>query len=308
MEFGNDNTIIVKNLNLGVTSKTNTTYFVTLKAKNGAGLTSNLVSSKEIVVMKANVPGTVYDGRDKFNDNDYLFDKTSIAMTFGGFESEACNIVGYEWAVGTKPYYSDVLPYTDYGIVLLNDTHGQGQIHLQLYEDSTYYISVRAETGHNCGTCKEYIVSCSDGIKIDSKEPMVTHIQPPTNDTRFAGHSNAIYQSYADSLDLSWNISDASPISETYWSVGSLPYQSDVKNKTLTFENRLPPGSVTLTPGSSVFLNIQSTDDGGNVVYSVSQSVTAGPHTTKDIRIYLHRIYIFVQNYGHLFMGCSRRE
>ncbi|KAK3084977.1 hypothetical protein FSP39_022291 [Pinctada imbricata] len=275
LKFAGEETLVLKNLNLDITSKTNKTYYVTLKAKNGAGLNSSEIYSKEIYVQKANVPGTVYDSRDEFVDNDYMFDKTSIAMTFGGFESEACNIVGYEWAVGTQPYYSDVLPYTDYGVVMLNATHGQGQIHLQLYEDMTYYISVRAQTGHNCGKGKEYIVSCSDGIKVDSKEPVVRNIGPTANNTRYIDYNGVFYQSYVDSLDLAWNISDASPVAETSWSVGSQPYKSDIKDTAVTLENRLPPGSVTLTPGSSVFLNIQSTDDAGNTVYTVSQPVIA---------------------------------
>ena len=63
-----------------------------------------------------------------------------MAISFSGFESEACGIVGYEWGVGSTPFATDVLPYSDFGLVLLDeDNHvGFAQAHLQLFEGQRY--------------------------------------------------------------------------------------------------------------------------------------------------------------------------
>lgn len=147
-------------------------YRIHVIVENGAGINSTVNREKTVYIMKKNVPGVVYDGREHLKDKDFTSDKTSIAMSFIGFESESCNIVQYEWAVGYQPLVYDVLPFTDYGIVMLNDSFGQGQISVQLYEDSTYYITVRARTGYNCKV-GQYILSTSDGIKLDTTPPQV---------------------------------------------------------------------------------------------------------------------------------------
>jgi hypothetical protein len=51
--------------------------------------------------------------------------------------------------VGRAPGWSDILPYTDAGIVLLNESQGAGhaQMHLQLHHGQLLYASVRAHLG-----------------------------------------------------------------------------------------------------------------------------------------------------------------
>ena len=44
--------------------------------------------------------GVVYDGRDVFTDMDYTQDTLTVALSFQGFESPACGIRAYEWALG----------------------------------------------------------------------------------------------------------------------------------------------------------------------------------------------------------------
>ena len=68
-------------------------------------------------------------------------------MTFSGFESEACHIRTYEWAVGSELGYSDILPYSSVGIVMLGKGKGQAQAHLQVDNGQELYTSVRALKG-----------------------------------------------------------------------------------------------------------------------------------------------------------------
>lgn len=268
LDFGTDTSAHISGLSLNITAETNTYYCVSVKAKNGAGISSTTKVSKPIIIQKANIPGVIYDGRDEFIDTDYTIDKTSIALSFAGFESEACNIVSYEWAIGSRPYQSDILPYTDYGLVLHNETHGHAQIHVQLYEDSKYYTSVRAKTGHNCHDA--YIVSTSDGLKLDTKKPIFDYIGPDGNDTRYVNKHDTLFQSFSDSVDLTWSLNDNSPTHGVRYSAGRLPFKEDFHAITSTKDDRLPLGLVSLPPGEALFLSLEAEDDAGNIQNTAS--------------------------------------
>jgi hypothetical protein len=245
-------------------------YYVTVKVENGAGLISLQAQSKPIYVMKSNVPGTVYDGREILSDGDFTSDRTSLAMSFNGFESEACNIVQYEWAIGYKPFTYDVLPFTEYGIVMHNATCGQGQIHLTLYEDSTYFVTVRARTGFNCPT-GEFILSTSDGIKLDRTAPKIDIIYdgvPVIQD------SVTLYQTSMDSVNVNWNIHDTSEISESWWSVGTLPGKDDISKKIQTIKSFIPNGLLNLHHGQTFYVNVGAKDRAGNVIGVSSPPIT----------------------------------
>ena len=49
-----------------------------------------------------NVAGKVRDGRHFESDVDFTRDDQSVAISFSGFESPACGIRSYEWALGKK--------------------------------------------------------------------------------------------------------------------------------------------------------------------------------------------------------------
>lgn len=68
-------------------------YRIHVIVENGAGINSTVNREKTVYIMKKNVPGVVYDGREHLKDKDFSSDKTSIAMSFIGFESESCNIM-----------------------------------------------------------------------------------------------------------------------------------------------------------------------------------------------------------------------
>jgi hypothetical protein len=245
-------------------------YYVTVKVENGAGLVSLQAHSKPIYVMKSNIPGTVYDGREILSDEDFTFDRTSLAMSFSGFESEACNIVQYEWAIGYKPFTYDVLPFTDYGIVMHNASCGQGQVHISLYEDSTYFVTVRAKTGFNCPT-GEFILSSSDGIKLDTTAPKIDLIYEgnPVNQD-----SLTLYQTSMDSVGVNWNIHDSSEVSESWWSIGTLPGEEDISKKIQTINDFIPSGFLKLRHGQTFYVNVGAKDKAGNVKDISSPPIT----------------------------------
>ena len=63
LDFGQQLSGYIRDLDLNVTAETGDLYYVTVKAMNGAGAWSDLISSRPIHVYGANTPGTVLDGR-----------------------------------------------------------------------------------------------------------------------------------------------------------------------------------------------------------------------------------------------------
>lgn len=248
-------------------------YYAEVKAENGAGILSNPLSSKPIKISKGNKPGVIYDGRESNLDKDITNDKFSIAMHFEGFESEACNIVQYKWSIGTYPYFSDIVDFTEHGLAH-NKTHGKGQIHIQLEENKKYYVTVRAKTGHHCD--EEYIVSTSDGITSDFSPPEISSIVPQTNEGQFFdAETGSIYLAYLDSFEFKWNVTDQSALHFVNFSVGTHPLRQDVVNMSLSLESNIPTGVFLPKIGESYFVNVYAMDDAGYLISVSSFPIVA---------------------------------
>ncbi|XP_069134676.1 uncharacterized protein [Argopecten irradians] len=274
IEYEGDEMIItVSNLELETFSESTVEYYVSVKVTNGAGLESDVVSSKPIVVLKANVPGQICDGRKQSVDDDYTIDRASLAVTFAGFESEACDIRKYEWAIGSDAYKSDVLPYTGYGLMVHNSSHGQAQIHMDFTEGDTYFVTVRALPGYSCH--EEYIVSTSDGIKLDTSAPEINYIGPEVDDTHYIHYRDVFYQTNKDYLNLVWNVSDDSAVNTMSISAGSLPYLTDVKETEEVETLQTPADFLSPESGVAAFLALGLKDPAGNVKVMSTDPVIA---------------------------------
>ncbi|WAR20850.1 CRB-like protein [Mya arenaria] len=270
-DFGKETIAYINNIffNPSEGNGTSTTYKVSVMATNGAGLTSLAGESRPIFVHKANVPGIVFDGRNLYEDEAFTIDHTSIAASFYGFESDSCDIIGYDWAIGTTEFGTDVLSYTDFGLVMNNKSHGQCQIHTELFEDVTYYISIRAVLGCH----EEYIVSCSDGITLDRIAPAVTF--EIDTEARITTINNVIYQSTTDSLGITGNSTDRNGVSLVEWSLGTLPALDD--KHPFTGDLSALTSVAALIPGEAVFLTAHAVDKAGN------QNVTSSMALIADI-------------------------
>ena len=249
-------------LNLQVsTEERKVLYRAYLVAYNGAGVASAVAESKPFLVLKANVAGLVLDGRGGSGgeDVDFTRDKASIAVSFSGFSSEACGVAGYEWGVGTAPFATDVLPYTDYGLVVDEAGNGFAQVHVMQFEGQKYYSTVRARTGQHCH--EEYIVSSSDGVTVDTTPPAVSF----RVGARRWGSEEVVYQATADHLDVLWRAEDASGVNETR-------LVQDVFGSTSPQRSSLVPAApedplaLTSKPasGDSSFAALVMTDNAGN--------------------------------------------
>lgn len=288
LDFGTKNEAYIDGIFLNVTDLTQTLYYVNVYAINGAGNPSAIRASHPIHVLRENVPGVIYDGRDDYHDSTYQRDLTSIAMTFSGFESVACGIDLYEWAIGSKPGFSDVQEFTSYGLTMLNETHGQGQAHLQAKENMTYFVTVRAWTGHKCH--EDLIVSTSDGIQVDSTPPSVlyTDIGIHKNQTEY---TKSLFQSVRDSIDLQWNISDVSGVADSFWMAGSVPGATDIHPEAHTVDSKLPIGSMTADHGDVIIFAIQTEDNAGNIALTSAPPLSIDT-TPPDIGMFFCKEYI----------------
>ncbi|XP_021370398.1 uncharacterized protein LOC110461300 [Mizuhopecten yessoensis] len=265
--------IVLENLNLEGFDSSQKKYYVTLWAENGAGLMSDFLSSKSIVVAEANVPGSVNDGFDDSIDSDVETDKRSIGVSFNGFRSAACNIVKYEWAVGSGAYFSDIVPFSDFGIVLRNESFGHAHLNIKLDENVFYYIAVRASTGHDCH--EQYIVSTSDGFKIDTTIPTISAISPPENDTDYVHNNQNLFIRNVDSPVLHWEVFDSSHIRSMKWGAGSLPYLDDLHKLSETSQYRLQLGDLSISSGETFWLYVTAEDTAGNIGLSLSPPITS---------------------------------
>ena len=70
-----------------------------------SGAMSDVLFSRPIHVYGENVAGKVHDGRHFESEVDFTRDDQSVAISFSGFESPACGIRSYEWALGNESSY-----------------------------------------------------------------------------------------------------------------------------------------------------------------------------------------------------------
>ena len=181
-----------------------------------------------------NVAGQVLDGRHIDDDVDFTRDAQTVAISFSGFDSPACGIRSYEWALGENeritcmsycivsncvplysvtsgsyPGYSDVMPFTSFGIVMLNESHAVAQVELPLSHADHVFASVRAHTGHRCSDA--VLTSSSDGFQVDVEAPLIefTSVGIFENETEELFTSGkSLFQQEVDVISLAWNITD----------------------------------------------------------------------------------------------------
>ena len=277
INYGRETQGYITNIWLNVTDETGDLYYVTVIAQNGAGVYSNQISSKPIHVYGENSPGIIYDGRSIYEDTDFQRDFISIGASFSDFKSPACGILRYEWALGTKPSFSDVIPFSSFGIVMINDTYGLAQADVPLTLGQTYYVTVVAYTGINC--YEDIITSTSDGILVDYGKPDISIMQQGLFDESIVSLpsnqlANVLYQTQYDRVQFKWNASDAqSEVNYTENSIGSLPYLNDFSYY-VEKQDTLICASTTMSPGQTSYMTALAADEAKNIQIVVSQPIT----------------------------------
>ncbi|CAH1258771.1 JAG1 [Branchiostoma lanceolatum] len=254
-------------------------YYVTVLAKNGAGLLSQNLTSRPIKVVPGDRPGVVFDGPLTVSnethtnpvDVDFQRDNTAVTVQFEGFRSVLNGLAHFEWAIGTSPRLDDIQPFSAAGIVLTQDSqhpgyglHGSGQAQalVPLQAGATYYATVRGVTGSG-----DVLETSSDGITVD-RSPPVTQIVDIGCDVsnKSSGNVEHCYQTSSDYLEGEWDtVDNESAVAYSAFFYGTAPGLSDITQLTSgTDENSVPSTLVVpVSDGRPNFLNVLATNEVG---------------------------------------------
>lgn len=154
-------------------------YYISVRATNEAGLTSN-VGSSDGIITDATAPAapTVID------DGQFTTSLNTLHASWTTDDAES-GVAGYEYAIGSEPGAEDIVPYTAVGL-----TQEITRSDLSLQNGSVYYFSIRAVNG--AGLVSD--PGSSDGILVDSTPPAVPVV---IDDGDFTGSANSLHFVYS---------------------------------------------------------------------------------------------------------------
>eukprot|EP00118_Oscarella_pearsei_P018126 m.184105 g.184105 ORF g.184105 m.184105 type:complete len:5153 (+) comp39317_c0_seq2:47-15505(+) len=256
-------------------------YYMSVKARNRAGLESAPVVSNPIFVVKADVAGIATDGETNI-DADYQRHGYAVTAHFSGYESERCGgMAGYVWAIGSSPSQANIQPFTMEGLAVYGNGSGAAQMPMDLNSGDTVYCTIKATT-----KCGNNLQSASNGITIDTKKPAVSIVSVASSSRE--NDSQILYQRTADSLGFSWSGNDSeSGIREYFWWAGSYPFDSGTVNATASIEESTPPGVIkSVTEGVPTYFSLLALDNVGynTELVSAGVAVDVSPPLASDFR------------------------
>jgi len=210
--------VIIRNLTLAG----NETYFVCVRATNGAGLNRTDCSPGLLVILGQLSAGVVSDGPlIATNDIDFQLDDKAIWAHWDGFKDPVFDISRYDWCITEQlpnPSRPDVCKWPFMEINRLKTTTGCFH-NLTLTHGTKYYVAVKA---HN--TRGDTVISSSDGVVVDRTPPVAKsiHISPSTG-------QETVFLTSPSAPVVTWSIDDPeSGISHFLVRVGSFPFKSDL--------------------------------------------------------------------------------
>lgn len=129
------------------------TYYVLVKAKNGAGMWSNIGRSNGIKLKDPTpptIPSFTNTGRNK-SPIEYVtaLNDSLLSSTWYAASDPESGIIGYLFSIGTTEGASDVISWSAVKSTSLNlnKTQLQKLLNIKLQKNSTYYFSVKAMNG-----------------------------------------------------------------------------------------------------------------------------------------------------------------
>ncbi len=140
----------------GLTLASGKTYYVSVKAENGAGLFSSVVTSDGVTVDTTGPTMPIVK-----DDGNYTNSKTELSAQWFSADPES-GVVENMYALGTSAGATDVVNWTSIGGANTITYSG-----LNLVEGTTYYISVK--TMNSLGGWS--LIGSSDGITVDTNPP-----------------------------------------------------------------------------------------------------------------------------------------
>lgn len=212
------------------------TYYVTVRAINGAGLTGpNGWSDGIIADATPPTAPTVIDG------GRFTSDASSLSASWTAADPES-GVVGYQYSIGTSPGATNIVGWTDAGSATSVTRTG-----LSLSGGTTYYFNVKAQNGGGAWGP----VGSSDGITVDVTPPGTPVV---TDAGQFFSTPNSIWASWSA-------IDNESGISKFEYSVGTTAGGTQVLNWTNAGVNtQATISGLSLTNGTTYYVNVRATN------------------------------------------------
>ena len=232
----------------------NTTYFVCIRATNGAGLQKTDCSQGMLVILGKFSPGTVNDGPvTRARDIDFQLDDKAIWAHWKSFEDPVFGISRYDWCIGDQPPRMSGpsvcrWPYME---IYHLKTSAQRFHNLTLSHGTKYYVTVKAENSRG-----ETVSSTSDGVLVDRTPPIGQSIQIAP-----AAGKATLYVTSPSAPVVTWSIEDPESGMKYFMvGVGSFPHQDDVmpfnRISGLSRSVDLDTLNLTLSEGLSFYVTV----------------------------------------------------
>ena len=261
---GTLNGFVIKNY----TIYNNNTYYVCIRATNGAGLYTTSCSEGVLVKLGKLTAGVVYDG-SLAADIDFQLDNRAVRAHWEGFEDPVFGLKSYEWCYGPKnnddaTKTSCVTTNITVSPPLKSSAHRFNNVLLN--HGQRYGVKVFASNQ------EDNIVSAdSDGFTVDRTPPSAGAIT-------IAGSYGArtIYFTEMAAPTLSWTMNEKeSAIKEFEVNIGSLPYSNEFfsspKLSGVLRAVNLDEMNLTITHGMSFFVTVT----GKNILGLMTSMVSA---------------------------------
>ncbi|KAL9987468.1 hypothetical protein ACROYT_G001781 [Oculina patagonica] len=173
------------------------TYFVSVAAVNGAGLTSDVKSSDGIFIDRTGPinGGAILDGNEDSKDIDIQPSRILVAAHWNAFEDLESDILSVSWCAGWSSGTCDLVQLTELG-------HETSSVFTVLPEPimngQRYYITVKATNGAGVTTSVT-----SDGVTVDDTPPISgTVTDGMASDVDYANGEDDISARWFDYVDL----------------------------------------------------------------------------------------------------------
>ncbi|XP_076117799.1 uncharacterized protein LOC143085385 [Mytilus galloprovincialis] len=187
-------------------------YYTTVTACNTAEMCTTVTSDGVIIDNSPPTPGTVQDGTGYY-DTEYQSLKNYISAKWYGFDDAQSGLEKYEWRVGTKPGYSDIVPTIELHLTETAALLDSSSYNLSLPINTRMYITVRAY--NKAGLWSE---SSSSGFSVDDTPPVLSKVTTFSNDFGIT----VLTQIYRTTMKVEWEVEDAeSFIKRQYLSIKS---------------------------------------------------------------------------------------
>jgi hypothetical protein len=235
------------------------TYYVTVRATNGVGLTATANSDGVTVDSSGPVPGTVSDGPGP--DISFQASTSTIDANWTAFTDPQSGITNLEWAIGTTSGGSQVQNFTTAGITGNSATRGG----LSLASGQSYFVTVRATSGAGVT-----IEASSDGVTVDTSAPTAGTVAD-------GGGGDIDWQSSTTTIQANWSgfVDPDSGITGYQWAIGTTSGGADVQGFTsVGLATSASNGSLTLADGQIYFVTVRAINATGFTVDASSDGVT----------------------------------